>query len=215
MIYDLTWPLLDQMAVYPGDPACKISQISTHDKDGVQLTTIAMGCHTGTHLDVPRHFVASGQAIESVPLERFIGPATVIAVPWQPDHPLDLEQADWSAYQHGDFVLLSTDWEHRGGTSAFYQDIPSFAAGTSDFLIKKGVRLFGLDLPTVREVVRPGFDKRYMHRAILGNGMIIVESLANLSKIVGKRIWFSAVPLLIPGSDGSPVRAYAQELHHE
>lgn len=212
MIYDLTWPLTDHMPVYPGDPECHISRARTHEADHVQLTAIAMGCHTGTHLDVPRHFVPSGLAIESEPLERFIGPAAVIAVPWQPDQPLDLQKADWSSWQHGDFVLLSTDWDHRGGTSAFYQDIPSFAAGTSEFLIEKGIRLFGLDLPTVREVVRPGFDKRYMHRTILGNGMIIVEALANLSKLVGKRVHFSAVPLLIPGADGSPVRAYAREI---
>ncbi|MDD2533461.1 MAG: cyclase family protein [Eubacteriales bacterium] len=212
MIYDLTWPLTHQMAVYPGDPECNITHPHTHEKDGVQLTAMALGCHTGTHLDVPRHFVASGLSIESEPIERFIGPAAVIAVPWQPDQPLDLKQADWSHWQHGDFVLLSTDWEHRGGTSAFFQDIPSFAAGTSEFLIEKGIRLFGLDLPTVREVVRPGFDKRHMHRMILGNGMIIVEGLNHLSKLIGQRVQFSAVPLLIPGADGSPVRAYATVL---
>jgi len=212
MIYDLSWPLYDQMPVYPGDPPCQVSRPHTHEADGVQLTHLSLGCHTGTHLDVPRHFVASGPAIESVPLDRFMGPATVIAVPWQPDQALDLTKADWSTYQPGDFVLLSTDWDHRGGTSAFFQDIPSFAAGTSELLIEKGVRLFGLDLPTVREVVRPGFDKRHMHRAILGNGMIIVEGLANLSKLVGKRIYFCAVPLLIPGADGSPVRAFASDI---
>jgi len=212
MIYDLSWPLYDQMPVYPGDPPCQVSRPHTHETDGVQLTHLSLGCHTGTHLDVPRHFVASGPAIESVPLDRFMGPAVVLSVPWQPDQALDLTAADWSAWQPGDFVLLSTDWEHRGGTSAFFQDIPSFAAGTSELLIEKGVRLFGLDLPTVREIVRPGFDRRYMHRAILGNGMIIVEGLANLSKLVGKRIYFCAVPLLIPGADGSPVRAFASDI---
>lgn len=213
MFYDLSWPLYDQMPVYPGDPPCQISRPRTHEADGFQLTQMAFGCHTGTHLDVPRHFVAGGATIESMPLDRFMGPAAVIAVPWQPDQPLDLATADWSIWQPGDFVLLSTDWEHRGGTSAFFQDIPSFAAGTSEFLIEKGIRLFGLDLPTVREVVRPGFDKRYMHQTILGNGMIIVESLANLASLVGKRIYLCAVPLLIPGSEGSPVRAFASDTH--
>jgi kynurenine formamidase len=212
MIYDLTWPLQDQMAVYPGDPTCQITRFKTNEIDGLQLTHVAMGCHTGTHLDVPRHFIATGQTLEMVPLDRFIGPATVLCVPWQPDQPLNLEQADWSAYHHGDFVLLSTEWEHRGGTTAYFQDIPSFAAGTSELLIKKGVRLFGLDLPTVREVVRPGFDKRYMHRAILGSGMIIVEGLCHLAPLIGQRVQFSAAPLLIPGAEGSPVRAYAQPL---
>lgn len=212
MIYDLTWPLTDLMPVYPNDPDVRIMRPHTHEADGVQLTAISMGCHTGTHLDVPRHFVASGLSIENEPIERFVGPAAILSVPWQLDQPLDLTQADWSHWQHGDFVLISTDWEHRGGTTAFYQDIPSFAAGTSELLIEKGIRLIGLDLPTVREIVRPGFDKRYMHRTILGNGMIIVEALANLSKLAGKRVHFSAVPLLIPGADGSPVRAYAHVL---
>jgi len=42
--------------------------------------------------------------------------------------------------------------------------------------------------------------------------MIIIEGLANLAKLVGKRIYFCAVPLLIPGADGSPVRAFASDI---
>jgi kynurenine formamidase len=213
MIYDLSWPLYDQMPVYPGDPPCQVSRPHTHETDGVQLTHLALGCHTGTHLDVPRHFIPTGPAIEAIPLSSFLGHAAVFSIPWQPEQPIDLARADWSIWQPGDFVLLATDWEHRGGTTAFFQDIPSFAPGTAEFLIEKNIRLFGLDLPTVREVVRPGFDKRHMHRELLASGMILVESLANLASLAGRRIYFCAVPLLIPGADGSPVRAFASDIH--
>ena len=37
----------------------------------------------------------------------------------------------------------------------------------------------------------------------------IVESLVNVKDLVGKRFFFSAVPLKFADGDGSPVRAYA------
>src|SRR5262245_4642616 len=36
--------------------------------------------HGGTHLDAPIHFSQGGQAVEQIPVERFLGPAVIVDV---------------------------------------------------------------------------------------------------------------------------------------
>ncbi|MCL4378658.1 MAG: hypothetical protein M1409_09860 [Actinobacteria bacterium] len=47
---------------------------------------------------------------------------------------------------------------------------------------------------------------------MLSPGIVIIEALVNLKQLVGKRMFFSALPLNIKGADGSPVRAVAVEI---
>jgi len=49
------------------------------------------------------------------------------------------------------------------------------------------------------------------HAICLRENVYILEGLGNLERVVGKRIRFSALPLPVPGSSGSPVRAVAWE----
>jgi len=46
------------------------------------------------------------------------------------------------------------------------------------------------------------------HQALLGAGIVIVESLANLDKLP-ERFTFVGLPLKLKGRDGSPIRAAA------
>src|SRR5262245_46278109 len=45
--------------------------------DDVNATALTVSVHAGTHLDAPFHFLPDGDGIDSVPLERFMGPALV------------------------------------------------------------------------------------------------------------------------------------------
>lgn len=47
------------------------------------------------------------------------------------------------------------------------------------------------------------------HNILLGNGVLIIEGLTNLERIRGRRVRFAALPALIPGLSGFPVRAVA------
>ena len=59
LVYDITVPLSPSLVVYPGDPPIKITPVSQLAKGDVANTShIAMSLHSGTHLDVPRHFFA-------------------------------------------------------------------------------------------------------------------------------------------------------------
>lgn len=205
---DLSLDLEQGIPVYPGDPAFSRQAFLTHEQDGLQASILSMSCHTGTHLDAPRHFLADGVTIDQLPIDRLIGPAFVADLAWIPGRLLDLDELDLSGMQDGDMLILATGWDSRAGCECYYQDIPCFAPGSSQWLIQKGIRVLGLDLPTVVEASQPT-DPALMHRLLLGHEIIIIESLARLTPLAGQRIWLHAVPLRLVGSDGSPVRAYA------
>lgn len=210
--FDLSQPIDGNLPVYPGDEPVRLERLCWHPRHPYQVTGLHFGSHTGTHLDVPRHFLPQGPAIDDLPLERFCGPATVVGLAWQPGRPLNLRQGDWLAWQPGDALLLSTGWEARSGQPSFFSEVPIFASGTARWLLDHGIRLLGVDLPTVEEDSSLGGDWRRMHQELLAAGTVIVEGLVHLLPLVGRRVEFFAMPLSIRDGDGSPVRAFARDL---
>jgi arylformamidase len=76
-IVDISMPVYKGMAVYPGDPKVDIKKEKTFQKDGVAVSRIMMGLHTGTHIDAPLHYLPGGKAVDEIPLESLTGEALV------------------------------------------------------------------------------------------------------------------------------------------
>jgi arylformamidase len=71
---DISRPLRNGMAVFPGDAAVEIRQIEEH---GCRVTSLSMSAHTATHMDAPLHFIAGGASVDRIPLDVCIGIARV------------------------------------------------------------------------------------------------------------------------------------------
>jgi arylformamidase len=214
---DLSQPIFNEMPPFPGDCPVEIMANQTHDQGQMQLSQISMSAHTGTHLDAPRHFIPGGGCVADIPLDRLSTPALVASCPLVPSLPgqlLDLTSLDLGLLQQGDALLLATGWDSLAGTKEYFQDIPRFAPGSTEFLQKLDIRLLGLDLPTVCEAALPGdpFQAAAMHVGLLGAGVVIVESLVGLVPLAGRRVEFMALPLPLAACEGSPVRACARLL---
>src|SRR5438552_18877003 len=68
--------------VYAGDAPMKFGFLKDMRKgDRLTLSVYSLGAHSGTHIDAPMHFVATGVAIDQVPLDPLIGAARVIEIP--------------------------------------------------------------------------------------------------------------------------------------
>jgi len=208
---DLSMPVFSGMPVYPEDPAVRIDPVLNHEEHQLQVSRLVMGSHTGTHLDAPRHYYASGAAVDQLALDQLITSALVASCPWQAGQLLDLTRLDLSRYQPGDALLIHTGWDQMVGTDQYYAGMPLFATGSTDFLLSLGIRLLGLDLPGACEFAEP-LQPSAMHLALLGTGIVLVECLVGLRALAGKRVDFQALPLRLAGCDGSPVRACAREI---
>ena len=212
-IIDLTRKIFEGMPVYPGDPGVTLNLMSTHEKDGCQVTELRFGSHTSTHLDAPVHFLPGQKALQDIPLEAFVGEAICLSAKLyyaggEPHPVIDLSDSAKSEVRMQDRVIISTGWEEKAGTDGFFENYPIFSEELLTFLLDKKIKITGVDLPTVEAVESVGKTSS-MHKMILSRNIIPVEGLVNLDGLIGKRFFFSAAPLLLENGDGSPVRAYA------
>jgi kynurenine formamidase len=82
-------------------------------------------------------------------------------------------------------------------------------------MVKKGIKMFGIDCITVDlpTPMRPqGFDFP-VHKMLLGNNVLIAENVTNLGTIVGKKTRIMALPLRVKGSDAGHARIVAEILN--
>lgn len=210
MLIDLSSPLVDQMPVYPGDPPVIVEQVSCFPTADWQLTRISLGCHSGTHVDAPRHFLPAGACIEQLSLDRFCGPARLATLAPDADGRVNPLFLTADHVRPGECLLLRIGWRMPAANPL--SDCPAFVPGSSRHLAGLGIRLLALDLPTV---VEAGEADGAMHKILLTAGIVIVENLAGLDALAAmvdnaQTFEFFAVPLLIPGSEASPVRAFVR-----
>lgn len=202
---DLSHVIAPGMPVYPGDPAVERQAIAHLATDGYNLAAWRFGCHIGTHLDAPRHFLDAGADVAALALEACCGPARVWRLPCLPDaclEPADL--APWlAAFTPGDRVLLHTGWSARWGHDDYYRRYPVLSPAAAAALAAAGPALVGLDTPSPS---RPEAD---VHLAFLGCGIPLLENLCRLDRLPD-RVELLALPLPLRDGDGSPVRAVAR-----
>ncbi len=207
MIHDLTITLDENTIPFPdsGDPHMTWKHLVDHTTYKAQVCQFSMVTHLGTHVDAPLHFVKDGKTTAEVDLEHYCGQAVCLDVPNVPEEGiLDitgvLEQNE-NLIKPGDIIILHTGWEDKLGTDDYFR-FPDFDPGVGELLERFGANGIGFDMPSIDRCGEA-------HVAVLSRNMSIIESLINLKPLIGKRFFFSAVPLKFADGDGSPVRAFA------
>ena len=227
-IVDLSHVIEHKGIAHPRHPKPMIWTWFTHEETRKELNTgpdghsstvkvIQMTDHTGTHVDAPLHFDPSpdAQSIDQMPLEDFFGPAVCLDLSDMPakgyidvQHLQNACQKAGINIEPGLIVLIHTGHAGRTlGSPEFFTDFPGLTEEAIRWLGEQGVKNFGV------ESINPGHpeDKKFLvHVMCRKMGMIHMENLANLDKLVGKgKFTFIALPLKIKGGSGSPIRAVA------
>ena len=203
MIYDVSVPITNTMPVWPSDPPVKLSPKSHLSRDGshtVQLTAIAMGSHTGTHLDAPWHFVEGGKKLHEIPLDQLVGPAIVIALEnVRAINRGDLERIDLEGCER---VLFKTENSRHWRDDRFYEEFVYLEPDGAEWLVEQGVRTVGIDYLSIDQFKSL---KHPSHFVLLRRDVAILEGL-NLSRIQPGRYHMVALPLNLHDADGAPTR---------
>ena len=209
---DLSYLLHDGMTTYPvpWSPPFEITQLGRHGIEGRESRKIVMGTHMGTHVDAPRHFVPGGQTIDQVPLDLFVGPATVVdftrATPLQEMQVSDFEKQVGD--RRVDRLIMRFDWSDHWGTLRYYSEQPFISEAAARWLVDRGVRLLGMDTPQADSPKNGRGSERDspVHKILLGAGVIKLEYMTNLRELGVSEFELIALPLKIKEADGSPVR---------
>ena len=213
---DLTQTIKNGMTVYPGDAVPRVSSYKRLDKDGVNLSVVTLGSHTGTHVDAPMHIVKGGKTLDQLPAESFVGEAAVLDFSYVRAGgeitASDLQEHA-SGVKKGDIVLLYTGLSRRWGDKRARRTITYLGGGGARWLVGRGVKAVGIDYLSVEKF---GAEVPVAHVTLLSHGIPIIESLnENLSGFVGKRILLFCLPIKLGGRDGAPARAIAYPLRED
>ncbi len=201
MIYDISLPITDDLPVWPGDVPVAVR--GTEPGALPRVSRVTLSCHAGTHVDAPAHFLAGGANIDQMPLEVLIGPAWVAHLPGP--GPITAARLAAADIPDGPIrLLLRTDnSEARATQRGFDRAYIAMTADAADWVLRRGLRLIGVDGPSVELFDASGFP---VHHALLGAGLVIVENLA-LTGVPAGAYRLICLPLRIAGVEGAPARA--------
>jgi kynurenine formamidase len=237
-VVDLTQPLGPQTPViglppiFGQSPGVTMDVISCFDDKGPAWywNVLHLGEHTGTHFDAPVHWITGKDlpqnSTDTIPAQRFIGPACVIDVSREvaadedfllmPEHVTAWEQRH-GRIPKGAWVLLRTDWSRRTDATSFLNvrddgpHSPGFHRKTSELLahdrdvLGVGVETVGTDAGQAATFDPPFPNHATMH----GAGKFGLASLRNLDQLPPAGAIVIAAPLKIVHGSGSPLRVLA------
>lgn len=197
---DISQPLQNDHAAWPGDTPYSYEVGMTKEETGsVNIGKLTTSTHMGTHIDAPFHFLNEGATVEQLPVDLYIGRARVIEL-------TDVTSIGREALEKVDFggatrILLKTG--KREDLTVFPSTFTTIAADLAPLLKERGVKLLGIDSPSVDDETSKTLDA---HHALHENGVLILENIV-LEDVSPGDYELIALPLHIVGADGSPVRA--------
>lgn len=201
-LYDISRTISPTLAVWPGDSPFSLEhKMRTEEGASVNLTTLTLSAHTGSHADAPYHISADGAHPAALPLEQYIGPAHVVTI--DREHggivPDDFAAHDLNGMQR----LLIHTWVSDLPDGEWPDDFPYPTVELADWLAAQGVALLGLDCPSVDR-----FDSADLpvHHRLMAHGIANLETL-RLAGVPDGVYELIALPLKLDGVCGSPVRA--------
>ena len=201
-LYDITPPITPALAVWPGDtPPTRevLMDMGPPKGDNITLSTLRATVHLGAHADGPSHYGKDAPGIGERSLDYYIGSCQVMKVDVPRGTRVELRHLPYQV--RAKRILLST------GTfpdcNSFNEDYAAISPALVDHLHTRGVKLVGIDTPSVDT-----FDSKDLpaHKRFLANDMAILEGLV-LHGVPDGVYEMIALPLKLMGFDASPVRA--------
>ena len=186
-LYDITRDLFSA-PVYPGDPKPYPDPKLRMSKPGTMcnLSGFYTGCHSGTHVDAPLHFVDGAAAIDELPVNRFVGTCTVVTL----SGVLTGQQMEILLPFCDKMILF------HGNGQAFLDASAAIVLGEA------GVTLVGTDAQSIG----PAGNEQAPHLELLNRNMVILEGV-DLTGVPDGHYTLCCLPLKLKGLEASPVRA--------
>ena len=170
----------------------------------VNVSATTASPHVGTHADAPIHVQDGWPGAHELPLDAFVGAATVVDGSAH-DGEIDTQTLGFDPALHGERLLLRTG--RTIATGRFPDDWPALSESCARELVGRGLRLLGVDAPSVdlRES-----KTLAVHRMLFSGNAYILENL-DLRRIAPGPYELIALPLKLIALDAAPVRAVLRD----
>ena len=199
-ILDISPLVSGDAPIFPGDQPFDLrwtARIAAGS--AVNLSAVHMSPHVGAHADAPLHYADGAAPIDAVDLRDYLGPCRVIhAIGCGP-----LVGVEHLRHAESDLpprVLVRTC---RRAATSWNPDFSAYAPRTLEWLAERGVRLVGIDTPSVDPAASKSLQA---HHVLLRRDMRVLENLV-LDAVDEGDYELIALPLRLAGACASPVRA--------
>jgi arylformamidase len=206
VIRDISIALREGTPEWPGDTpyACRWASLIANG-ESVNVSAVIGSPHVGTHADAPLHVHDGWPGSHELPLDAFVGDATVVDVSAMPGI-IEASDLAYDADEHGERLLLRTGRTIAGGQ--FPAEWPTLSEACVRTLVGRGLRLLGVDAPSVD----PRESKTLpVHHMLFSANAYILENL-DLRRVPPGQYELIALPLKLMSLDAAPVRAVLRDV---
>ena len=205
-IWDISPPVSSASPVFPGDtPYAQQWVARIAPGCPVNVSAVTTSPHVGAHADAPLHYADGAPSIGAVDLAPYLGRCRVIhAIACGPL--VTVEHLAHAASGLPPRVLVRTS-EHAAA-ERWRDDFAAFAPETVAWLADQGVKLIGIDTPSIDPAPSKALAS---HQQLLRLNVRVLENLV-LDTVPAGDYELIALPLKWIDADASPVRAILREL---
>ena len=203
-MYDISVTLGEESIDYPGDTPYRREMLGRiKDGEAYDLSSLELSAHSGTHIDVPAHFVPGGKTIERYLVEDFVLSALVLDIDdRQSVRASSVEKAE---IRQGEAILFRTENSVSGRcrNGVFSERYVHLTPEAAAVCVAKGVALVGIDYISIEKYGDLDFTA---HRTLLSAGVLVLEGI-DLVQVPPGRFTLFCFPLKMRGAEASPTRA--------
>jgi len=231
--YDLSHNFDRSTIYWPNAPHFKLTRMSygkTRRGYFYSANKFSAAEHGGTHMDAPSHFARGKQSVDEVPIASVMGDGVVIDVSKRALNNVDYRisvkdilryEKKFGKIKPQTIVMFHTGyvkyWFNRrkylgtnrwGRKAARRLHFPGLAPEAAQWLLsKRKVKAVGIDTASIDYGQSRLFNA---HRVFAKNNIPIFENLANMKKLLNKKVDVIALPMKIKNGSGAPVRIIAK-----
>jgi arylformamidase len=204
---DISITLATGTPEWPGDTPYSCGWTGTLAQgSSVNVSAYTTSPHVGTHADAPLHVRDGWSGSHELPLEAFYGRALVVDVT-DATGEIEITTID-AAIGDGRVERLLLRTGNTIGSGSFPESWPTLSEACARVLLGRGLRLLGVDAPSV--------DDRHsktlpLHKMIFSGNGCILENL-DLRRIPSGPYELIAFPIKIMSLDAAPVRAILKDI---
>jgi arylformamidase len=204
-LWDISPTVSPDAPIFPGDEPYALRWTARLSPGcPVNLSAITMSPHVGAHADAPLHYANGVASAAEVDLDAYLGPCRVIhAIACGPL--IRIEHLQHAAHALPERVLVRCC---KRADAVWNPDFTAYAPETVEWLAARGVKLIGLDTPSVDPASSKSLDS---HQQLLRQDLRVLENLV-LDDVSEGDYELIALPLKLAGACASPVRAVLREL---
>lgn len=204
-LWDISPLVAPDAPIFPGDEPYALRWTARLSPEcPVNLSALTMSPHVGAHADAPLHYADGVASAAEVDLHAYLGPCRVI-------HAIGcgalirIEHLTHAAADLPERVLVRC---MQRADTVWNPDFTAYAPETVAWLAERGVRLIGLDTPSVDPASSKTLDS---HQQLLRLDLRVLENLV-LDDVPEGDYELIALPLKLAGACASPVRAVLRSL---